>query len=155
MTPDRSRWPNRRFLGPGMRKAFAGFLVTALAAASATPPCSSSAFAQQLRGQAAVAQAPPEAAASQSAQEPAGQGAANCPGHPDELGTSRVLALDPTEYPRGGRMLPLNDKEVVSTELGSKADASIWEPSPRCPGSSSSSRTKVSILCKWSRPRRT
>ena len=36
------------------------------------------------------------------------------------LGTSRVLALDPTEYPRVGRMqypdsLPLNDKEVVAS----------------------------------------
>ena len=121
MTPDRSALlPNRRFLGPGMRKAFAGFLVSALAAASTTPPCSSSAFAQQLPAQAAAAQPALEAAAPQSAQEPAGQAAANCPGHPDALGTSRVLALDPTEYPRVGRMqypdsLPLNDKEVVLT----------------------------------------
>ena len=121
MTPDRSALlPNRRFLGPGMRKAFAGFLVTALAAASTTPLCSGSAFAQQLPAQAAAVQSAPEAAASQSAQEPAGQAAANCPGHPDALGTSRVLALDPTEYPRVGRMqypdsLPLNDKEVVLT----------------------------------------
>jgi hypothetical protein len=106
--------------GAGMRKAFAGFLVTALAAASTTPLCSGSAFAQQLPAQAAAVQSAPEAAASQSAQEPAGQAAANCPGHPDALGTSRVLALDPTEYPRVGRMqypdsLPLNDKEVVLT----------------------------------------
>jgi peptidoglycan/xylan/chitin deacetylase (PgdA/CDA1 family) len=119
MTPDRSALlPNRRFLGPGMRKAFAGFLVTALAAASTTPLCSGSAFAQQLPAQAAAVQSAPEAAASQSAQEPAA--AANCPGHPDTLGTSRVLALDPIEYPRVGRMqypdsLPLNDKEVVLT----------------------------------------
>ena len=105
MTPDRSALlPNRRFLGPGMRKAFAGFLVTALATASTTPLCSGSAFAQQLPAQAAAVQSAPEAAASQSAQEPAGQAAANCPGHPDALGTSRVLALDPTEYPRVGRM---------------------------------------------------
>ena len=121
MTPDRSALlPNRRFLGPGMRKAFAGFLVTALATASTTPLCSGSAFAQQLPAQAAAVQSAPEAAAPQSAQEPAGQAAANCPGHPDALGTSRVLALDPTEYPRVGRMqypdsLPLNDKEVVLT----------------------------------------
>jgi peptidoglycan/xylan/chitin deacetylase (PgdA/CDA1 family) len=121
MTPDRSALlPNRRFLGPGMRKAFAGFLVTALAAASTTPLCSGSAFAQQLPAQAAAVQSAPEAAAPQSAQEPVGQAAANCPGHPDALGTSRVLALDPTEYPRVGRMqypdsLPLNDKEVVLT----------------------------------------
>jgi peptidoglycan/xylan/chitin deacetylase (PgdA/CDA1 family) len=119
-SPTVRRWPNRRFLGPGMRKAFVGFLVTALAAASTTPLCSGSAFAQQLPAQAAAAQSTPEAAASQSAQEPAGQAAANCPGHPDALGTSRVLALDPAEYPRIGRMqypgsLPLNDKEVVLT----------------------------------------
>jgi peptidoglycan/xylan/chitin deacetylase (PgdA/CDA1 family) len=103
-----------------MRKAWAGFLVTALAAASTTPLCSSSAFAQQLPAQAAGAQSAPEAAAPQSAQEPAGQAAANCLGHPDALGTSRVLALDPTEYPRIGSMqypdsLPLNDREVVLT----------------------------------------
>ena len=45
---------------------------------------------------------------------------ANCPGHPGALGTSRVLALDPAQYPRVGHMqypdtLPLNDKEVVLT----------------------------------------
>jgi peptidoglycan/xylan/chitin deacetylase (PgdA/CDA1 family) len=106
-----SALPNRRVLGPGMRKAFAGFLVTALAAASTTPLCSGSAFAQQLG---------PEATASQSTQEPAGQAAADCPGHPDALGTSRVLALDPAQYPRIGHMqypnsLPLADKEVVLT----------------------------------------
>jgi len=103
-----------------MGKAWAGFLVTALAAASTTPLCSGSAFAQQLPAQAAAVQPAPEADAPQSAQEPAGQAAANCPGHADALGTSRVLALDPTEYPRIGRMqypdsLPLNDKEVVLT----------------------------------------
>jgi len=94
--------------------------VTALAAASTTPLCSGSAFAQQLPAQAAAVQPAPEADAPQSAQEPAGQAAANCPGHPDALGTSRVLALDPTKYPRVGRMqypdsLPLNNKEVVLT----------------------------------------
>jgi peptidoglycan/xylan/chitin deacetylase (PgdA/CDA1 family) len=103
-----------------MRKICAGFLVAALAAASTTPLCSRLAFAQQLPAQAAAVQSAPEAAPSQSAQEPAGQAAANCPGHPDALGTSRVLALDPTEYPRVGRMqypdsLLLNDKEVVLT----------------------------------------
>ena len=46
--------------------------------------------------------------------------AQNCPGNPDALGTSRVLALDPREYPRVGAMdhavaLPLFDKEVVLT----------------------------------------
>jgi peptidoglycan/xylan/chitin deacetylase (PgdA/CDA1 family) len=48
------------------------------------------------------------------------QGRANCPGNPDALGTSRVLAIDPADYKRIGRMqypdtLPLNDKEVVLT----------------------------------------
>ena len=95
-------------------------MVAALAAASTTPLCSDLAFAQKLPAQAAASQPAPEADASQSAQEPAGQAAATCPGHPDALGTSRVLALDPTEYPRVGRMqypdsLPLNDKEVVLT----------------------------------------
>ena len=44
--------------------------------------------------------------------------AQNC--NPDALGTSRVLAIDPGEYPRVGAMdhavaLPLADKEVVLT----------------------------------------
>jgi peptidoglycan/xylan/chitin deacetylase (PgdA/CDA1 family) len=100
-----------------MRKARAGFLVAALAAASTTPLCFSLAFAQQLPAQAAASQPP---AAPQSAQEPAGQAAANCPGRPDALGTSRVLAIDPAQYPRIGRMqypdsLPLNEKEVALT----------------------------------------
>lgn len=43
-----------------------------------------------------------------------------CPGNPNALGTSRVLAIDPAELPRVGRMqypqsLPLADKEVVIT----------------------------------------
>jgi len=46
--------------------------------------------------------------------------AQNCPGNPDALGTSRVLAIDPSEYPKVGAMdhgaaLPLSDKEVVLT----------------------------------------
>jgi peptidoglycan-N-acetylglucosamine deacetylase len=46
--------------------------------------------------------------------------AQDCPGNSDALGTSRVLALDPREYPRVGAMdhavaLPLSDKEVVLT----------------------------------------
>jgi hypothetical protein len=108
------------FWGRGMIKAWAGFLVLALAAGSTTPLYFDLAFAQQLPAQAAAAQPAPEAAAPQSAQEPAGQVAANCPGHPDAPGTSRVLALDPTKHPRVGSMqypdsLPLNDKEVVLT----------------------------------------
>ena len=46
--------------------------------------------------------------------------AQDCLGSPDALGTSRVLAIDPREYPRVGAMdravaLPLTDKEVVLT----------------------------------------
>jgi peptidoglycan-N-acetylglucosamine deacetylase len=44
----------------------------------------------------------------------------NCPGNPNALGTSRVLAIDQSKYPRVGRMqypetLPLADREVVLT----------------------------------------
>lgn len=46
--------------------------------------------------------------------------AADCPGNPNALGTSRVIAVDPTEHPRLGTMqyretLPLADHEVVLT----------------------------------------
>src|SRR4030088_1527852 len=46
--------------------------------------------------------------------------AAGCPGHPDALGTSRTLAVDPKAHPRIGTMqypetLPLEDHEVVLT----------------------------------------
>jgi peptidoglycan/xylan/chitin deacetylase (PgdA/CDA1 family) len=46
--------------------------------------------------------------------------AEDCPGNPDALGTSRVLALDPREFPRVGAMgqamaVPLSDKEVALT----------------------------------------
>jgi peptidoglycan-N-acetylglucosamine deacetylase len=45
---------------------------------------------------------------------------ANCPGHPDALGTSRTLVVDPKAHPRIGSMqypetLPLRDHEVVLT----------------------------------------
>src|SRR5207302_7248696 len=51
---------------------------------------------------------------------PAAASAADCPGHPDALGTSRVLVVDPAEHARIGTMqypetLPLGDKEVVLT----------------------------------------
>jgi peptidoglycan/xylan/chitin deacetylase (PgdA/CDA1 family) len=44
--------------------------------------------------------------------------AADCPGHPDAIGTSRTLVVDPREHPRIGTMqyretLPLRDHEVV------------------------------------------
>ena len=46
--------------------------------------------------------------------------AAECPGNPDALGTSRVITVDPAEHARIGAMqyhesLPLEDKEVVLT----------------------------------------
>lgn len=46
--------------------------------------------------------------------------AAECTGHPDALGTSRTLVVDPHEHPRIGTMqyretLPLKDHEVVLT----------------------------------------
>ncbi len=46
--------------------------------------------------------------------------AADCPGHPNAIGTSRTLVVDPREHPRIGTMqyletLPLADHEVVLT----------------------------------------
>jgi len=46
--------------------------------------------------------------------------AADCPGNPNALGTTRVLTVNPAEYPRIGAIdhgaeLPLADKEVVLT----------------------------------------
>jgi peptidoglycan-N-acetylglucosamine deacetylase len=43
-----------------------------------------------------------------------------CPGNPDAIGTSRVIAIDPADYPRVGTLnyrltLPLEDHEVVLT----------------------------------------
>jgi len=52
---------------------------------------------------------------------PAGRAlAADCPGHPDALGTSRTIVVDPRQYPIIGTMqyaktLPLRDHEVVLT----------------------------------------
>jgi len=47
-------------------------------------------------------------------------GAAECPGNPNALGTSRTIVVDPAEHPRLGTMqyhesLPLEDHEVVIT----------------------------------------
>ncbi len=47
-------------------------------------------------------------------------GAADCPGNPDAIGTSRTIVVDPREHPRIGSFqyaetLPLEDKEVVLT----------------------------------------
>jgi peptidoglycan/xylan/chitin deacetylase (PgdA/CDA1 family) len=105
-----------------MSKAGTALLAAALAVASAAPLCAELALAQDSPTHLAASQ--PEAnaqtATPQAAQEAGGQADANCPGHPDALGTSRVLALDPARNPRIGRMqypdsLPLNDKEVVLT----------------------------------------
>src|ERR1700748_3534053 len=46
--------------------------------------------------------------------------AADCPGHPDAIGTERTIVVDPREHPRIGTMqypetLPLRDHEVVLT----------------------------------------
>src|SRR5262249_19397669 len=46
--------------------------------------------------------------------------AADCPGHPDAIGTSRTLVVDPTDHRKIGTMsysetLPLADHEVVLT----------------------------------------
>jgi peptidoglycan/xylan/chitin deacetylase (PgdA/CDA1 family) len=106
-----------------MSRAGAALLAAAFAAASALPLCAQLAFAQDAPAQTAASQPAPAAAVQPATgsptQDAAAQGA-NCPGHPDALGTSRVLALDPAEYPRVGRMqypasLPLKDKEVVLT----------------------------------------
>jgi peptidoglycan/xylan/chitin deacetylase (PgdA/CDA1 family) len=50
----------------------------------------------------------------------AGPAYADCPGNPDALGTSRVLAIDPSEYSQIGTInyeetLPLKDHEIVLT----------------------------------------
>jgi len=49
-----------------------------------------------------------------------GSAYADCPGNPNAIGTSRVLAIDPSEYSQIGTVdydetLPLNDHEVVLT----------------------------------------
>src|SRR3978361_957974 len=46
--------------------------------------------------------------------------AADCPGHPDAIGTSRTLVVDPRQHPLLGtrqyaKTLPLEDHEVVLT----------------------------------------
>jgi hypothetical protein len=46
--------------------------------------------------------------------------AENCPDNPDALGTSRVLAIDPREYPRVGAMdgavaLPWGAARIIET----------------------------------------
>jgi peptidoglycan-N-acetylglucosamine deacetylase len=117
-----------RFTGAGWRLtqyagAVAGLFAVALVAAIAMPlaPRLARAQDQSLVPAQVRSQAP---AAIQSAAQPnhdaAAPADANCPGHPGALGTSRVVPLDPAQYPRVGHMqypdsLPLNDKEVVLT----------------------------------------
>src|SRR6516162_1488280 len=110
--------------GWSMGNERSGLLAVALAAAIAMPVAPRLAWAQaqslvpaQVQPQVPAATQP---AAPQPNQENATQADGNCPGHPGALGTSRVLALDPAQYPRVGHMqypdtVPLNDKEVVLT----------------------------------------
>jgi peptidoglycan/xylan/chitin deacetylase (PgdA/CDA1 family) len=123
--------------GPRMSRAAAALLVVALAAAlpfdlaiaQQTPAepaavrtgAATASDAQAGDTQAAVPQSTvqPQAADTQ-ASENTTRLTESCPGHPDALGTSRVLPLDPAQFPRIGNMqypdsLPLNDKEVVLT----------------------------------------
>jgi peptidoglycan/xylan/chitin deacetylase (PgdA/CDA1 family) len=118
------RWDRRCAGSGGYAIALLGLLAVALAAATATPLAPRLAWAQdqslapaQIQSQVPAAA---QSAAPQPGQDNATQADTNCPGHPDALGTSRVLALDPAQYPRVGHMqypdtLPLNDKEVVLT----------------------------------------
>jgi peptidoglycan/xylan/chitin deacetylase (PgdA/CDA1 family) len=106
-----------------MRNDRSGRLAVAVVAAIAMPLVAPLASAQdQAQVPAQVQSQVPTA--TQSAVQPnhddAAPADANCPGHPGALGTSRVVPLDPAQYPRVGHMqypdsLPLNDKEVVLT----------------------------------------
>lgn len=92
-----------------MRRLGAGYLAAALAAVIGASFAAMPACAQN-----STSDSTPDSTPS------APQSAQNCPGNPNALGTSRVLAIDPAEYLRVGRMqypesLPLADKEVVIT----------------------------------------
>jgi peptidoglycan/xylan/chitin deacetylase (PgdA/CDA1 family) len=100
-----------------MRKTGAA-VTAALALVSATMLCARLGLAQSPPDKSETSQLAPQlsAAPPSSPQAPA----EICPGHPDAIGTSRVLAIDPAQLPRVGQMqypdsLPLNDKEVVLT----------------------------------------
>jgi peptidoglycan-N-acetylglucosamine deacetylase len=95
-----------------MRGFAAGFLATALIAATGVPFAADSARAQDT----------PATAGRDTPQVTTNPGPTNtaCPGNPNALGTSRVVQVPFEEYPRVGRMqypqtLPLADKEVVLT----------------------------------------
>ena len=84
----------------------------------ATPTAPPTAATPAAPAVAATPAAPPAPAAPPVAATP--RTATACPGHPDALGTSRVLAISPDEFTRIGRMqykqsLPLADHEVVIT----------------------------------------
>jgi peptidoglycan/xylan/chitin deacetylase (PgdA/CDA1 family) len=105
-----------------MRTYRAGLLAAALAAVIGAPLAAGLARAQD-----AAQSSPPAAAqiqapdqAQTAAQNNVQSSAQSCPGNPNALGTSRVLAVDPAQLARVGRMqypdsLPLADKEVVLT----------------------------------------
>jgi peptidoglycan-N-acetylglucosamine deacetylase len=70
-------------------------------------------------GKDSAGNAPAQSSAQNSSQDGA-QAGANCPGNPNALGTSRILAIDSADFRHIGRMqyphsLPLRDKEVVIT----------------------------------------
>jgi peptidoglycan/xylan/chitin deacetylase (PgdA/CDA1 family) len=102
-----------------------GLLAVGLAAAIAIPLAPRFAWGAQDQSPVPAkvqSQAPAatQSAAPQPSQDNTAQADGNCPGNPDALGTSRILPLDPAQYPRVGHIqypdsLPLNDKEVVLT----------------------------------------
>src|SRR6516164_10093159 len=97
-----------------------GLLAVALTAAIAMPLAPRLAWAQDQSPVQSQVPAATQSAAPQPSQDNATQADGNCPGHPGALGTSRVVPLDPAQYPRVGHMqypdtVPLNDKEVVLT----------------------------------------
>ena len=64
--------------------------------------------------------------------------AQDCPGHPDAIGTSRVITIDPSDYQRLGTLnyqqtLPLADHEVVLTFDDGPLPAP-YQPGARYPG---------------------
>ncbi len=114
--------------GIGMQKLNAGFAAAALVAlvSAGTFPAGAQDKAQDKVQDSAQdkasfeAQTSAQVATQPGAQAGAQDGAQLCPGNPDALGTSRVLAIDPDQLQRVGRMqypdsLPLADKEVVLT----------------------------------------
>jgi len=109
-----------------MRRLGAGYLAAALAAAIGASLAAAPARTQEpgleltLEAAQDAAQDSTPASSQVSRQASAQESNPACPGNPNALGTSRLLAIDPADYPRLGRMqypnsLPLADKEVVIT----------------------------------------